>query len=430
MTPEPLSPDADRSRPTADPVALQVRGSRRPALALAGSILLVVLCAFLVLSSGGLHGGEESSLPPALRAYAMIGAFVMLGASVLLVWRKRWPVPVSFCLTLLTALVPTTPLPALIALPSAVAATTGLRRWGLIVGTYAATVISFAWDIGATTSLLSVFIQSPAVGTPERLSLFGPMPALVAFVVAPFAAVGIARRLRFERDDARRGTAAAELNVEALHREVELERHRQEIARELHDTLAARLSTLSLHAGALEMTVGETDERATAAARAVRESAQHSLDDLRQVVRELRTPDAPVATQSSLAELSTLIDDAVGHGTDVRAQFFVSDPGSCDTRVAHAAFRIVQEAISNVRRHAPAAALHLDVRGGPGAGLTLRTVNWLDRGGGPPPTVGGGNGLIGMAERAELLGGTFQAGLTTEGSFAMHCWLPWVPPSA
>ncbi|GAA1778818.1 sensor histidine kinase [Leucobacter iarius] len=427
---DPPAQDTGERRSSAGPAGPPERGAGRRALALTGSILLVLLCAFFVFSSGGIHSGEDSILPPALRGYAMIGAFAMAGASLLLIWRRRWPVAIALGLIILTALVPTSPLPALVALPSAIAATTGLRRWGLVVGAYAATVISLAWDIGATTSLLSAFIRSPAAGTPERLALYWVMPAIAAFAIAPFVAVGVVRRLRLERDEARQGTAAAERSIAVLHQEVELERHRQELARELHDTLAARLSTLSLHAGALEMTVGETDERTTAAARAVRESAQGSLDDLRQVVRELRSPDLPESGRSSLAGLSALIDDAARHGTDVRAQLFVPDPESCDPRVAHAAFRLVQEAISNLRRHAPSSALHLEVRGGPETGLTLRTANWPEPGGGTPSTVGGGNGLLGMAERAELLGGVFQAGATTEGSFAMYCWLPWSPPTA
>ncbi|MFC6235635.1 sensor histidine kinase, partial [Leucobacter soli] len=390
--------------PAIPPAPVPTAAPRRRTSARAKSIWLVVLCAMLVISSGSIHSGETSVFSPPLRFYAGLGVAVMLGASVMLVWRHRWPVRISLGLIILTILIPTSPLPALLALPAAAADTLGFRRWGLIVGTFLATGVSFAWDVVARTSYIAMFVDEPAAGTPERIALFWAVPVLAAIAVTPFAATGIARRLRMERDTAQWETVAAERNVEALHREVELERHRQELARELHDTLAANLSTLSLHAGALEMTVDADDARAAAAARAVRESAQHSLDDLRHMVRELRNPDAPSGSRTEITEIPALIDEALRAGTDVRVQLFISDAMACDARVAHAAYRLVQESISNVRRHAPGAPLHLDLRGGPGFGLTLRTTNWLAPAGQPPVTVGGGNGLTGMAERVGLLG--------------------------
>ena len=428
MSSPPPPPGGGWHPPAVAPGPPQGRTRGRRTAARTGTIVLVVLCALLALSSGGNHGGEGSVFPVPLRSYAVLGSIVMVGASVMLLWRARWPVPISLGLIILTIIVPTTPLPALVALPAATAVTTGGRRWALIVGTYLATAVSFAWDVVARTSFLAAFIESPAPGTSERLALFWAVPFLAAVVVVPFAATGIARRLQAERDAAQRGTDAAELNVKALHREVELERHRQELARELHDTLAASLSTLSLQAGALEMTVDASDDRTAQAARAVRESAQHSLDDLRHVVKELRNPEATTANSAtSLDRLPELVDEALRVGTDVRAQVFVTNPAACDPRVAHAAYRLVQEAISNVRRHAPGAALYVDVRGGPGVGLTVRTANWLLGDGHATRSTTGGNGLRGMAERAELLGGTFHAGPTPEGAFGVTAWLPWVP---
>lgn len=391
------------------------------------SITLVVLSVLLVLASGGHHAGEDSVFSAPMQTYSGFGALAMTGASVMLMWRARWPVPISLGLILLTALIPTSPLPVLIALPAAAAATLGYRRWGLILGTCAATAVSFAWDVVARTSFLAVFIDSPGPGTPERLSLFWVVPVLAVIVVVPFAATGITHRFRSERDAAQLETAAAERSIVALHREVELEQHRRALARELHDTLAANLSTLSLHASALEMTVGAEDDRANAAARTVRESAQHSLDDLRNVVRELRNPQLPTYQGTGFPELPQLIDRAVHEGTDVRTQLFITDPASCDPDTAHAVYRIVQEALSNVRRHSPRAALYLDLRGGPGVGVTIRATNWLPRPGEAPTSIGGGHGLTGMAERVELLGGVFQAGPTAEGAFGIAAWLPWLP---
>jgi signal transduction histidine kinase len=393
---------------------------------LTGSIALAALCSLLAISAGGTHGGDGSTFAPAVKAYATIGVFPMIAASVLLVWRHRYPRLVAILAIALTLCLPTTPLPALVALAAVTADRSGWMPWVATAGTYVATVVSFCWDVASHVSYLADFAGEPPEGTPARLALFWVVPFVAAVAVAPFAAFGFTRRLRRERDSARHDTAAATRNVAALHHEVELERERQELAREIHDTLAARLSALSLHAGALELTVGGQDEKASAAARAVRESAQHSLDDLRNVVKVLRNPGAASTGSTGLTELPELVDDALRSGTDVRAQVLVSDPAGCDRRVAHACYRIVQEAISNVRRHAPGVSLFVDVRGGPETGLTVRTVNWLLPGVAPTST-GGGNGLTGMAERAALVGGTFQAGATAEGSFAIVAWLPWAP---
>lgn len=394
-----------------------------------GSIVLILLSAMLVMSAGGNHAGEGSTFPQPLRLLAGFGAVVMIAASVMLYWRKRRPIPISIGLIALTSVIPTSPLPMLIVLPSAVSATRGPRAWWFIAGSYLATCVSFTWDLLSTTSFMAMLAgEVPAeVGTPERLGLFWILPVLAALAVLPFAAVGLGNRVRKERDAAQRETVFAEQNVRALHREVEIEQHRRELARELHDTLAANLSTLSLHAGALEMTVGAESERAQEAARAVRESAQNSLDDLRNVVRELRNPHLPSSTHKGLLDLPELIDEATRAGTDVRVQFYVSDPQLCDPMAAHAVYRLVQEAISNVRRHAPGAALYLHLRGGPGAGIHIQATNWL-----VPnrqltgSTTGGGHGLPGMAERVEMLDGAFQAGTTTEGAFAIAAWVPWL----
>ena len=99
-------------------------------------------------------------------------------------------------------------------------------------------------------------------------------------------------------------------------------------------------------------------------------------------------------------------------------------PTSCDPQVAHACYRIVQESISNVRLHAPGAAIRVEVRGGPDTGVTVTATNWLAHDT-PPSSVGGGHGLTGMGERVALVGGSFQAGPTPDGTFTVIAWLPW-----
>ncbi|MEY9851442.1 signal transduction histidine kinase [Leifsonia sp. EB41] len=424
MTVAPPPPASGWDAPTIPEPSAPPRSRARRAWALTGSITLAVLCSLLAIAVAGNDGTEGTTFPPIIRAVAGLGAFPMIAVSVLLVWRHRMPVLVSSLATGVALLVPTTPLPALIALAALAAARRGWLLWTMVAATYVATAAAFCWDIASPTSSLSDFVGSPIAGSTARLSLLWSVPVLAAFAVAPFAGFGIARRVRLERDAARRGTATATRNMAALHQEVSLERERQELAREIHDTLAARLSAVSLQAGALELTVGEENVQAAEAARAVRQSAQTSLEDLRNVVRVLRNPAAASASSTGLNDLGQLIDSSLREGTDVRAQILVTDPGSCDSEVAHACYRVVQESISNVRRHAPGATLFVEVRGGPETGLTIRAVNWLMPDA-PRASSSGGHGLTGMSERAELVGGTFQAGPTAEGSFGVVAWLPW-----
>lgn len=425
MTATPRPPSGGWSVPAVPPERLPNRSRWRRVGALVGSISLTVLCGLLALSAGGNDGTDGSTFVLAVRVIATIGAFLMIGVSVLLIWRHRYPEIVTVVATGLTLLIPTTPLPALIALAAFAAVRRGWHLWAMTAAVYVATAVACIWDISSHTSFTADLVGAPAAGTPARTTLYWSVPLLAAFLVAPFAAYGISRRVRRERDSAQRDNLAASRNIAVLHQEVTLERERQEIAREIHDTLAARLSAVSLHAGALELTVGGDNAQAAAAARAVRESAQTSLDDLRHVVRVLRNPAAEAKGEGTgLNDLSALIDTSLRDGTDVRAQILVTDPGSCDAEVAHACYRIVQESISNSRRHAPGATLYAEVRGGPETGLTIRTVNWLATdSAGPKPSQG--HGLVGMSERAALVGGTFQAGATPEGSFAIVAWLPW-----
>lgn len=421
MTAVPLTSADARARPLRSVRVRRVRS-------LSWSIFLAVVCALLVMSAAGNLSGEDSGLAPTIGAWAMIGAFPMIGVSVLLVWRHRLPVVVAGIAMALSLVIPTSAMPALVAVAAAVAVRRGIVRWLLIGGAWAATIAAYLWDLSSRTSLLANFIGDAAVGSPERIAMQWLVPLLAAVSVCPFVVYGIVRGIRLERDEAIGDTAAASRSVAVLQQEVVREQERQELARELHDTLAASLSTLSLHAGALELTVAPDDERATAAARAVRLSAQNSLDDLRQVVHVLRSP-AAASGRTSLGELGGLIDAALRDGIDVRTQVLISDAATCAPDVAHACYRLVQESLSNARKHAPGSSIQVDVRGGPQTGLTLKVSNSLHKGI-APGSVGGRQGLTGMSERVALVGGTFQAGPTENGDFGVMAWLPWQPPGA
>ncbi|MHA7987804.1 sensor histidine kinase [Rathayibacter sp. CAU 1779] len=387
------------------------------------TITLIVISALLAIAAGGNVGTDAPDVPALLKAYAVLGTLVMMAACALLWWRHRAPLIVASVLTGLTLAIPTSALPALVALAALTFARKGWVRWCFIAAVFISTCVAFCWDLSGPDSNIAIMFGPSHVGTPARLALYWVVPLLAAVSVAPFAAFGIGRRMLLERDGARHETAAAHETVSVLQREVDQQKERQEIARELHDTLAADLSQVALHAGALELMVDGANEHAAAAARVVRESTQRSMDDLRQMVRSLRDSEPAIGKSSGLAEVSDLIDTAIEDGMDVRARVMVNDAATCSPRVAHAAFRAVQEAISNARRHAPGAALSVQVRGTPETGLTVHTSNPLSDV--APSSRGGRHGLQGMRERVELVGGTFEAGETADGAFGIKVWMPW-----
>ncbi|MFG2990484.1 sensor histidine kinase [Streptomyces sp. NPDC048257] len=245
---------------------------------------------------------------------------------------------------------------------------------------------------------------------------------------------GLFRRSRQQliaslRERAELAEADAESRAERARMEA-----REEIAREMHDVLGHRLSLLSVHAGALEFNPGAPRAEIERAAGVMRESAHLALHDLREVIGVLRagSGDGPAEgerPQPELADLTRLVAEARAAGG--RIELAGPPEGAAPPPlVGRTAYRIVQEALTNVRKHAPGAPVDVRVTGGPGDGLTVEVRN--ARPPGPDPArgalagtaQGGGQGLIGLAERARLAGGELTA-LPSGGGFRVQAWLPW-----
>ncbi|MGP3913638.1 sensor histidine kinase [Nonomuraea sp. 10N515B] len=206
---------------------------------------------------------------------------------------------------------------------------------------------------------------------------------------------------------------------------------RERIAREMHDVLAHRISMLSLHAGALEFRPDAPPGEIAKAAGAIRTNAHLALQDLREVIGVLRharpgaddtgddtVPDRP---QPTLADLPTLVEECRQAGMDVRLDLRADDvPEGLGRNV----YRIVQETLTNARKHAGGAPVTVTVAGTRGKGLSAEVCNplWSRR---PLRLPGARAGLIGLTERAELAGGTLEHGPTPEGEFVVRAWLPW-----
>ncbi|QES44644.1 sensor histidine kinase [Streptomyces venezuelae] len=223
------------------------------------------------------------------------------------------------------------------------------------------------------------------------------------------------------RDRAVRAENEAALRAEQAQRLA-----REDIAREMHDVLAHRLTLLSVHAGALEFRPDAPREEIVRAAGVIRESSHEALQDLRQVIGVLRGGDADASgrPQPTLAALDTLIAESRDADMKVVLHNRVADPASVPTALGRTAYRIAQEGLTNARKHAPGAEVTVTVTGAPGKGLTLSVHNPAPPG--PVPAVpGSGQGLIGLAERASLAGGRLGHEAGTDGGFHLEAWLPW-----
>jgi signal transduction histidine kinase len=207
---------------------------------------------------------------------------------------------------------------------------------------------------------------------------------------------------------------------------------RTRIAREMHDVLAHRISLLSLHAGALEFHPDAPAEEVARAAAVIRASAHQALEDLRAVISVLRdgadgqTPQLPQPPQPTLAALPALLEESRAAGMRLHADVRVADLAAVPDSVGRHALRIVQEALTNARKHAASTAVELRVEGAPGKGLVIEVRNPAPvLAAGEPEIPGSGTGLVGLAERATLSGGRLEHGLDEHGDFQLRAWLPW-----
>jgi len=226
------------------------------------------------------------------------------------------------------------------------------------------------------------------------------------------------------RERAQRAEAEQQLRVEqARHHE------RERIAREMHDVLAHRISLLSLHAGALEFRPDAPPAEVSRAAGVIRDSAHQALQDLREVIGILRgdgdlsADGAPARPQPTLADLPGLVEESRQAGMEVKLKNHVDDPGAAPASIGRNAYRIVQEGLTNARKHAPEGAVTLTLAGSAGKGLRIEIRNPLPlRAATGIP--GAGAGLVGLTERANLAGGKLKHGRVGR-EFRLAAWLPW-----
>jgi signal transduction histidine kinase len=349
---------------------------------------------------------------------------VSCAVSPMLLWR---PVPVTVGLTVLAMLSPSvTPAASMGALQVA-----QQRRFPAAVAVSAAGIAAHA-------------VQG--VWWPKEGISFGWWLALISLAYGALTGWGTlaqARRAlvaslreRAVRAEAEQGRRVAEARM--------MERTR--IAREMHDVLAHRLTLLATYAGALEYRPDAPPQQLSHAAGVVRASVHQALEELREVIGLLRDEDAAGVASAAgddrgdrderpggrppptLADLPRLVGESRDAGARVRLRDEVVDPDALPALAGRTAYRVVQEGLTNARKHAAGRPVKVLLAGSPGARLRIDIRNPLPDAGtraAGPGIPGTGTGLVGLTERVRLAGGQLDHQVTAAGEFHLRAWLPW-----
>ncbi len=387
-------------------------------------------------------------------AVAAVAVFGLVAGSTLVV-RRRWPlIPVAAALA-------TIPLDAGYTLLMIGLYTLGAYRPEGAASRFAERRVMSA--LCAVAIAETVIVSTLTLGTQQQEALRHGVAEYVLVILSVLVAVAISvppailglyigakRRLlvalteRAEGLETELGLLADQAHERARRARME---ERTRIAREMHDVVAHRVSLMVVHAGALERVVHKDLDRAAQSARLMGDIGRQALDELRQILGVLRTVEpeeetdptgttgtavgmgSPVdegeAAALGLADLPKLVDESRAAGLGVR--YTLGGPrNALPAQAEQTAYRVVQEALTNVLKHAPGTDVEVVVAYVTG-GVALAVSNTCpaadivpaaDRG-----LPSGGNGLVGMRERVHALGGSFAAGPTDEGGFRVEARL-------
>ncbi|WP_201464747.1 sensor histidine kinase [Janibacter melonis] len=341
----------------------------------------------------------------------------------LLVWRVRAAVPLAVVASLVAALVPLDPLVALVAGLHVV------RRQRVAVAVPVAALVTVStvvvtWrDLQGRNSIESLWRLFAVEGTSAEAAARDQgaapwwVPVTIGLVVsAVFLGAGALRRVleRSAGEVTHQRAVAADLGDRLAAQD-----ERERIAREVHDVIGHRLSVVSLHAAALE--AHAPDGELGRSASLVREAAGRTAEDLRSLVSVLRDGSSDITSQvPGIADVEGLVDDAVAHGMTVVATVSLHDGDHLDVQTSQTSYRVVQEMLTNARRHAPTHGVRLVVRARSADGVLLEAANHVPQG----REVHPGAGLTGMRERVELLGGELRL-LVEDDVLRVVVHLPW-----
>lgn len=342
-------------------------------------------------------------------------------ALVLVGFRRRAPLAVAVVVVLLSTV-------STFAVGAVLLALTSMAARRRMIEIVAAGVVF----IGATV-VSEMFAPAAAGSDVPPWQVVVVVVGVYALVVAVGMAIGARRALVASLQE-----RAVLVERDQQRREVDVrDQERAHLAREMHDVLGHRLSLVALHAGALEYREQESAPGVAEAASVVRNEAHSALQDLRGILGVLRDTATPendttgtAPPQPSMRDLASLLEAARAAGADIQC---VIDSDTHEkivelrTDVGRHAYRIVQESLTNARRHAPGSPVTMTLEIIPGPVLHLVVRNPMPETTGPVGSTQG-HGLVGLSERARLVGGSFHAGVTqVDGQrvYAVEAVLPW-----
>ncbi|MFD9705559.1 sensor histidine kinase [Lentzea sp. NPDC059081] len=357
-----------------------------------GLIFLAVLDVWLL--GLWMEADPSTDLPP-VESYQLWLNWVAVGALVL---RRRFPF-VTLVLTIPGFFVGWSQLAAMIALYSVA------RRY---VG---------GWQTGLAAALvwLCRFVAWPPQELIERPASGHFHSAIYGFLVAGLPiAIGLLAHARQELSARIAELAESREREQVLHAHAIRADERAKLAREMHDVVSHQVSLIAMQAGALRMAVVDAEHKQVAGT--IRTLSTRTLDELRQLVSVLRTTED---NQPGVDELPELAADA-GFEVKIQLKGPVEDLTS---PVSGAVYRTVQEALTNIRKHAvgASATVLIDAQYDDNVLVEVRNTAPSSPSSALPS---GGHGLVGLRERATLLGGEFSAGPTEDGGFLVSASFP------
>jgi len=328
------------------------------------------------------------------------------------------------------------------------------RRHPLAVGflTVGVSIISEAAGGAAVVGLLTVAVHCQPRRTIQLgvISAFSAVTCAAIYTRAPngfnygtlffwlvltIAVVGFGAFVRARRElllSLRVRAHRAEDEQHLRVREAQLA-ERARIAREMHDVLAHRISLLSVHAGALEFNPNASPEEIARAAGVIRVSARAAQEELREVIGVLRAGseiEDVQPPQPTISDLATLVAESRAAGMDVSLKDELTGH-SLSPILGRTVYRVVQEALTNARKHAPGQVVTIKLDGDRAVGVRAEVANrpWVGQapadGGEGDGQVESGMGLVGLTERVTLIGGKLVAQPLAGGGFTLLATLPW-----
>jgi signal transduction histidine kinase len=337
---------------------------------------------------------------------------------VLVLFRRRWPLTVAALTSAFGAVSLSAAGPGMLAAVSL--ATRRQLRQILLVGALA---------LVAAQAYVGFY---PPVNENPYLVQLTVNVSVIAAALAFGMYIGSRRELLWTlRERAVRAESEQELRVAQAR-----SHERALIAREMHDVLAHRISQVSMHAGALAYRDNLRPDEVRASAAVIQQKSHEALTDLRQVLGVLRDGsgaqvlDAP---QPTFRDIPGLVREAESSGMRVQYIDEVHSDAEVPAAAGRTIYRIVQEGLTNARKHAPGVATTVRVGGCPDDGIDIAVSNALPSFAGPssrrsagPGTPGAGLGLVGLAERTELAGGRLEHRQSSR-EFTLRAWIPWTP---